>query len=272
MQPEYIALSYWQLVIATSLIFVCGVISLLLELKLEWRLALAAVRTVVQLLLIGLVLEWIFAPGRAWYTVLALMVTMTLIAGIAAVHRSQRYYRGMWLDSVVSIWASSWIMAAVAVFGIVQVQRSGSHPSWYNPQYAVPLLGMILGNTLNGISLGLDRLGEELAAKRDQVDTLLALGATRWEAARSAIQQAVRTGMIPTLNSMMVVGLVSLPGMMTGQLLSGTPPVQTVMYQIMIMFLIAAGTSLGTVGVALLGYRRLFTQDHQFLPGRLMKR
>jgi len=71
---------------------------------------------------------------------------------------------------------------------------------------------------------------------------------------------------------MMVVGLVSLPGMMTGQLLAGVAPVQAVMYQIVIMFLIAAGTSLGTFSVVLLGYRRLFTADHQFLPGRLVKR
>ena len=102
---------------------------------------------------------------------------------------------------------------------------------------------MILGNTLNGISLGLDRLGEQLASKRDQVETLLALGATRWEAARAFIQQAVRTGMIPMINSMMIVGLVSLPGMMTGQLLGGTPPEQAVRYQIVIMFLLAAGTA-----------------------------
>ena len=131
---------------------------------------------------------------------------------------------------------------------------------------------MILGNTLNGVSLGLDRLGEELDAKRDQVEALLALGATRWEAARAPIQQAVRTGMIPIVNSMMVVGLVSLPGMMTGQLLAGADPIQAVMYQIVIMFLIAAGTSLGTLSVVLLSYRRLFNQDHQFLPGRIVKR
>ena len=131
---------------------------------------------------------------------------------------------------------------------------------------------MILGNTLNGISLGMDRLGDELATKHNQVDTLLALGATRWEAARASVQQAVRTGMIPMLNMMMIVGVVSLPGMMTGQLLAGTKPDQAVMYQIVIMFLLAAGTSLGTVSVVLLGYRRLFTAEHQFLPERLVKR
>jgi putative ABC transport system permease protein len=169
------------------------------------------------------------------------------------------------------MWATSWLMASVALFGVVQVQGAGDHGSWYNPQYAVPLLGMILGNTLNGVSLGLDRLGSELASKRDQVDTLLALGANRWEAARAAVQQSVRTGMIPTINTMMVVGLVSLPGMMTGQLIAGQDPAQAARYQIMIMFLLAAGTSLGTVGVVLLGYWRLFTHAHQFLPARLTK-
>ena len=135
---------------------------------------------------------------------------------------------------------------------------------WYTPQYAIPLLGMILGNTLNGVSLGLDRLGSELVGKRDQVEGLLALGATRWEAARPLVQQAVKTGLIPTINAMMVVGIVSLPGMMTGQLLAGTSPVEAVKYQIVIMFLIASGTALGTVLVVLLSFRRLFNEDHQF--------
>ena len=110
-----------------------------------------------------------------------------------------------------------------------------------------------------------EAISQELAGKRAQVEALLTLGATRWEAARRPIQQAVRTGMIPIINSMMVVGIVSLPGMMTGQLLAGVDPLQAVKYQIVIMFLIASGTALGTVGVVLLSYRRLFNVDHQFL-------
>ena len=267
---EAIRLEFWQLAVAASLILLCGTVSVLLQLRLERRLLVAAIRTVVQLLLIGLVLEWIFKPDRQWYIVLAIMLAMTLIAGAAAVRRTGRRYPGVWLDSIVSMWASSWLIAAVALFAVVQVQRGEG--TWLRPQYAIPLLGLILGNTLNGISLGLDRLGEELATKRDQVETLLALGATRWEAARGAVREAVRTGMIPIINSMMVVGLVSLPGMMTGQLLAGADPLQAVKYQIVIMFLIAAGTSLGTVSAVLLGYRRLFTLDHQFLPDRLVKR
>src|SRR5262249_34387631 len=126
-----------------------------------------------------------------------------------------------------------------------------------------------VGNPLNGISLGLDRLGDELAGQRERVETLLCLGATRWEAAHSAIQTAVRTGMIPMINSMIVVGIVSLPGMMTGQLLSGVDPIQAVKYQIVILFLIAAGTALGTISVVLLSFRQLVNSRHQFLYQRL---
>src|SRR5262249_2564625 len=150
-------------------------------------------------------------------------------------------------------------MGSIALFVIVPVRP------WYSPQHAIPLLGMILGNTLSGISLGLDRLGGELRARRTRVETLLALGATRWEAAREPIRHAVRTGMIPILNGMMVVGIVSLPGMMTGQLLAGIAPIHAVKYQIVIMFLIASGTALGVVAAVLLTYRRLFNEHHQFL-------
>jgi putative ABC transport system permease protein len=258
-------LAAWQVALAVALVIASGAISLGLRLGLERRLAVASVRTVVQLLLVGYILEWIFATSD-WITIVAVMVAMSLIAGLAAVSRAQRSYRGIRLDSILSMWLSSWVVTSVALFGIVQPEP------WYKAQYAIPLLGMILGNTLNGIALGLDRLGEELDVKRGEVETLLALGATRWEAARTPIQEAVRTGMIPIINSMMVVGLVSLPGMMTGQMLAGALPLEAVKYQIVIMFLIAAGAALGTVSVVLLGYRRLFNHDHQFVYSRLVKR
>ncbi len=262
MNPAYIDLSAAQVAVAAALIVVNAGISLALRLGMERRLLVAAVRTVAQLVLMGLVLEWVFA-ARSWPVVAAMAVFMATVAGVAAVRRVGRRYPGIWLNSLVSMWASSWVIAAVAVGAIVRVDP------WWEPQYAIPLLGMILGNTLNGISLGLDRLTEELTGKRDRVETLLALGATRWEAARDPVRAAVRTGMIPIVNSMMVVGIVSIPGMMTGQLLAGVEPLQAVEYQIVIMFLIASGTALGTVGVVLLGYRRLFNRRHQFLYGTI---
>lgn len=264
MGGDYIELSAWQVALAAALILLNGAISVALKLGMEGRLAMASLRTVVQLLLIGLVLERVFALSR-WYLVVGLALVMVGVAGVAAVRRTKRRYPGVWLDALISMWASSWAIAAVALVGVVNVDP------WYRPQYAIPLLGMILGNTLTGISLGLDRLSEELVSRRDEVETLLALGATRWEAARDRVRAAVQTGMIPIINSMMVVGIVSLPGMMTGQLLAGADPINAVKYQIVIMFLIASATSLGTVLVVLLGYRRLFNERHQFLYDRLRK-
>jgi putative ABC transport system permease protein len=261
----YLELSYLQVGIAALLILINGALSVLLKLGLGRRLLLAAVCTVVQLLLIGYVLEWVFRVDR-WYVVLAWMLAMTLVAGVAATRRTQVRYPGIWARSLASIWASSWLIAALALAVILRVRP------WYTPQYAIPLLGMILGNTLNGVSLGLDRLGGELAGRRHQLEALLALGATRWEAARPLVQQAVRTGLIPTINAMMVVGIVSLPGMMTGQILAGANPVEAVKYQIVIMFLIASATALGTVAAVLLSYRRLFNEHHQFLDALIAER
>jgi len=198
--------------------------------------------------------------------VLPLMVVMTLIAGFAGAQRGALTYAGQRRDSVVSIWVSSWLVAAVGLFVVIRI-----HP-WYEPQYAIPILGMILGNTLTGVSLSIERMTEELTARRDRVDMALALGAARWEAAQGPARQAVRAGMIPTLNQMAVVGVVSLPGMMTGQVLAGQSPLQAVRYQIVIMFLIAASSALGTVGAVLLTYRRLFSADHRFLASRLVER
>ena len=261
----YIELSYFQVALAALLILINGVVSVLLKLDLERRLLLAAVCTVVQLLLVGLLLDWVFRLDR-WDIVLAMMASMTLVAGFSATRRipgSLSRYPG---PQHASVWAGSWLVACLALGAIVRVRP------WYTPQYAIPLLGMILGNTLNGVSLGLDRLGGELSGNRDEVEALLALGATRWEAARRPVQQAVRTGLVPTINAMMVVGIVSLPGMMTGQILAGTSPVEAVKYQIVIMFLIASATALGTLFAVLLGFRRLFNADHQFRGGLLSER
>jgi putative ABC transport system permease protein len=258
-------LSLWDVAIAALLIVVNGALSVLLKLDLERKLAWAALRTVVQLLAIGYVLGWVFAYDR-WFVVLPLMVLMTLIAGFAGAQRGSRTYAGQRADSILSIWVSSWLVAAVGLFVVIRI-----HP-WYEPQYAIPILGMILGNTLTGVSLGIERMTEELTARRDRVDMALALGATRWEAAQGPARQAVRAGMIPTLNQMAVVGVVSLPGMMTGQVLAGQSPLQAVRYQIVIMFLIAASSALGTVGAVLLTYRRLFSAEHRFLASRLVER
>lgn len=259
----YLELTYVQVGLAALLILINGAISVALRLGMERSLLLASVRTIFQLLLIGFVLEWVFHVER-WYVVVGILAVMTLIAGVTAVQRNHRRYPGIWLDTIISIWASSWAITAFALLAVM----SGID-NWYDPQYAIPLMGMVLGNTLNGISVGLSTFTETAFTRHDEIDTLLALGATRWEACQAPMRHALRTGMTPIINSMMVVGVVSLPGMMTGQILSGAAPEQAVKYQIVIMFLIASATALGTTGAVLMSFRRLFNTQHQFLRSHL---
>ncbi len=245
-----------QLAIAAALMLVSLVVSWRLRLGLERDIAIASVRMTAQLLLVGLILNWVFALNNP-LPVIGIGLVMTVLAAQAAAKRPKRSYPRLLLDSFVSIMASSFLVTALALKGILNVQP------WFLPQYSVPILGMVLGNSLTGVSLAVDRFTSNLDAGRDQIEGLLAVGATRWEAAHSSRRDALRTGMIPTLNSMAVMGIVSLPGMMTGQILGGATPNTAVRYQIVIMFVIAGSTALGCLVSVQLAYRRLFDTQHR---------
>jgi putative ABC transport system permease protein len=255
-----IHLGVWELLTATALVVAAGAVSLALRLDLGKRLAWASLRTVLQLGLIGLILKRIFALDRPILVVLLVLV-MTALAAREASRRSSRTYPRIQVDAFLALAGSCLVVGAVVTQGVVGVTP------WYAPQYVIPLLGMILGNSLTGIALCLDRFLDHLAARRAEVELRLSFGATRREALRPALQTAVRTGMIPIINSMMAAGIVSLPGMMTGQILAGSPPMQAVAYQIVVMFMIAAAVALGSMVVAVAAARRLVAPD-----GRLRHR
>lgn len=243
-----------ELAVATLLVVAAGVISVVLRLGLERRLAVAAIRTVVQLGLLGLVLERVFAV-RHPAIVIGILVLMTLFAAREAAGRTTRGYRGIMIDA--------WLAMAVSCFavgGVVTQVVVGVDP-WYDPQYVIPLLGMILGNSLTGIALGLDRFLDFLATRHAEIELRLAFGATRSEALAAPLREAVRTGMVPIINGMAAAGIVSLPGMMTGQILAGAPPLQAVSYQIVVMFMIAAAVAGGAMLVVLLAGRHFMGAD-----------
>ena len=260
-----IRLDHWDLLVSATLILVAGAVSIALRLRMEWRLGLASLRTVVQLLLIGYVLRWVF-DIEAWWAISLVAACMIGLAARAASAQPMRRVRGMAWLAFATLVASS-LLTTCAVTGVVIGAEYG-----FTPQYFIPLLGMALGNSLTGVSLCLDQILESLALRRAEVEMHLAHGATSWEAARDPIADAVRRGMIPIINSMMVVGIVSLPGMMTGQILAGADPLEAVKYQIMIMFMVAAATSGGCILIALLMYKRLFNQKHQLCAELIEKR
>src|SRR5699024_10389589 len=137
-----------------------------LRLGLTRSLVVACLRMVVQLLLVGLILEYVFALQRP-LPVIAIGLVMACLAGIAAVNRSGQRFRGIYFDSVLSVFAASFVVTGVTLLGIVDVEP------WYQAQYAIPLLGMVLGNILNGVSLALDRFMEGALRERDLLESSL---------------------------------------------------------------------------------------------------
>ena len=262
METNYIFLTTGQLLIASVLMVVNIGLSLILKLGLAKQWSIGSLRMAGQLLLVGFLLDWVFALNNTSW-ILGVALFMTTIASITAVGRTQKRFSTIYLNSFISILGAAFFVVFFALSGILQIDP------WYSPQYLFPLLGMVLGNTLNGISLALERFMDSLSVRRKEVEMLLSLGATSWESAHDLIRDALRTSMIPTLNSMMVMGIVSLPGMMTGQILAGVSPGEAVRYQIMMIFVIASGAALGATLVVVLAFRALFNSRHQLLLKRL---
>lgn len=259
-----ILLSTWDLALASLLVLLLAGLSWRFRLGLTQRILVAAARTAVQLSLIGLVLKTLFSQTQPlWIGLMAFF--MLAVAAREIGDRQQRRFTGPWNIGLGSLamFLSSFSVVILVLNAVVRPEP------WYNPQYAIPLLGMMLGNTLTGISLSMDRLTQTAWQQRNVIEARLALGQS-WKEAISDVQaESARAGMTPIINAMAVAGVVSLPGMMTGQILAGTDPLEAVKYQILIMFMVSAGTGLGTFGAVWLGARRLFDERHRLRLDRL---
>ncbi len=261
---DYIVLGYGDIAIAALLLGVNAVLSIALRLGLERRLLVAATRMVVQLGIMGLVLKALFATVSPWLTGLV-VVCMIGFAGYEAYARQDKHFKGIW-----SWGLGTFSMAIAALLVTVLALGTAVQPDpWYHPQYAIPMLGMLLGNTLTGVSLGLERLLSAVSRQRAGIEARLLNGATAGEALHDCVREAMRAGMIPTVNMMAAAGLVSLPGMMTGQILAGVDPIDAVKYQLLIIFLIAGGTGLGLCAAVLGGARLLRDDRHRLRLDRI---
>ena len=259
-----IPLNNIDLAIASGLVLLNAILSLLLHLQLERQLLIATLRMVVQLIFIGLVLKVLFALVSPWWTGLAALL-MILFAGREIWARQERRLVGFWSYGL----GTGCMLLAASLVTLFALTTQIRPQPWYDPRYALPLLGMILGNTMTGISLGLHTLSTGLVRDRDAVEAQLMLGAARWQATLPAVRTALRSALMPIVNSMAATGLVFLPGMMTGQILAGAEPMLAVRYQMLIMFLIAGGTGLGALSAVLGGAYRLTDARHRLRLDRL---
>ena len=181
-------------------------------------------RMLAQLLLIGYVLAWIFGAGNGWLIILVLMI-MLLASSWIALGTVKEERRRLLLASLGSIVIGGGFTLALITQLVLQLEP------WYMPRYMIPLAGMVFANAMTAVSLAAERLYAELSH------------GSAWEEARIT---AYRASMIPVINSLFAVGLVSLPGMMTGQILSGVSPLIAARYQIMVMCMIFASAGIST--------------------------
>ncbi len=246
-----------QLLLATGFIVVAAGLSLALSLGYCRSLIIATVRTYLQLWALGFVLRWVFGIDSAWL-VLAILTVMLIMAAFTIQGRVTSRPRGIFPALLNAVFISGVTVTFAVTALIVNVEP------WYAPRYVIPIGGMVIGNSMTGLALALERVFGDMRSRKNEIDTLLSLGATTFEAALPSIRTALRAGLIPTINSMSAVGIVFIPGMMTGQILAGADPRTAASYQIVVMLMISAATTLGSVIAVLTSYNRAFDRQSRF--------
>ncbi len=259
MPSQIIPISDSQLILTGILVLITAGISGIFQLGLVKSLLWGTIRCVLQLSLVGYALAWIFSVNRL-ELVIAVIAVMALFAAQTSTRRTPNISDFPTLLAFVSLVTTTYLVATIVSLAIIQ-------PSpWYEARIIVPISGMILGNAVSGITLAIDRLYSEVRSHVEQVETLLSMGASPWEAVHDLVREAIRAAMTPTINALMVVGVVSIPGMMTGQILGGADPVEAARYQIVVMLMIASAAAIGSMILVGLSFKRLFTKDEALKP------
>ncbi len=225
-------------------------------------LAVALLRLVVQIALLGYVLEWIFARSSPLTSISAalamLLFSASTVAARGSTDRSELW--GLRLEAFVAILIGVCFTMGFALRLALHVEP------WYSTRVLVPLLGMVLGNSVHGVSLAVERLGSEIAGDRDRIELRLALGASARQAALPALRAAVKAGLTPMINGMMIAGIVSVPGMATGQILAGSNVGTALRYQVLVYFLISGTVAVSVMVILGIRMRKYFNQDDQLAP------
>lgn len=256
-----IEIAPWQLALATGFILAAAGLSLALSLGFVRSLLVAMVRTFLQLWALGFALRWVFGVDSVWL-VLAIVALMIVLSAHTLLGRVKTAPPRLFPRVLNAVFISGITVTFAVTALVVQVEP------WYKARYVIPIAGMVVGNSMNGLALALERLFSDLRKREDEIQAMLALGANAREAALPSIRTALAAGLIPTINSMSAVGIVFIPGMMTGQVLAGVDPSTAASYQIVVMLMISAATTIGASIAVLTSFQRAFDGECRFVLGR----
>ncbi|MBM4760918.1 iron export ABC transporter permease subunit FetB [Bacillus sp. B15-48] len=244
------------LTLSLTLIFVLIplVLSKTLRLGLEKDTVIATVRSIIQLLIIGYVLQFVFDSES--YLFIFLMVTLMIVAATQNARKKGAKIRGItWKVAVTLVFVEVLTQSILLGFGITPPEA----------QYIISISGMVIGNSMVLAILFLNRFTAEVEANEDQTELILSLGGTPKQAIHTQLISSIKASMIPTIESQKTVGLVQLPGMMSGQIIAGADPVLAVQFQLLILFLLLTTAAVTSVLLGFLSYPTLFNERMQML-------
>jgi len=250
-------MSYLDLLFALIFVILPLLLSKTLNLGLEKDATVAVVRSIVQLLAVGYILKFVLDSEGFLYIVL--MVVVMIAAAVQNARKKGRFINGV-----------TWKIALtyIAMQGLTQSILLGFHIIPATAQYIIPISGMVIGNSMVLSILFLNRFKAELDAHYEEVELILSLGGTPKQAIQAQLKASIKASMIPTIESQKTIGLVQLPGMMSGQIIAGANPVEAVLFQVLIQFLLLTAASVTSAMLGFLAYPSLFNQRMQLLTGR----
>lgn len=247
-------ISITSLIISSSLVILTLFFSYWQKLNLEKDIFISVIRAIVQLVIVGYILEYVFGYNNKIFTTL-LLLFMILNASYNAAKRGRLIKNGF-LISFLSITVGAMITLIVLVL---------SKAIKYEPNQIIPISGMIVSNAMVALGLCYKQITSDFKNKREEVETKLSLGADILPASIEIIRDSIKTGMIPTIDSAKTLGIVALPGMMTGLILAGTSPVEAIKYQIMVTFMLLSTTSVSSFIACYLSYKGFFNKRKQLI-------
>lgn len=248
------SISVFSLFMASSLVMVTLLFSYTQKLKLEKEIIIGVFRAIIQLVAVGYVLEYIFGLNNPIFTTI-LLLFMIFNASLNASKRGKGVKNGLGI-SFISILAGTSVTLAILLI---------SKAIEYEPYQIIPVSGMIVGNAMVALGLCYKNMVSDFKNKREEVESKLALGADILPSSIVIIRDSIRTGMVPTIDSAKVLGIVSLPGMMTGLILAGASPLEAIKYQIMVTFMLLSTTSIASFIACYLAYRGFFNSRKQLI-------
>lgn len=253
-----VELEFYQMAAAYLFVVVLLLIVRSRGISREREILISSIRMTIQLILVGYILVYLFENLNPVNTIVVIILMEAF--AIHNIFKQTKRQISRPLKKIVAFSMALGTLSSLVYFLIVVIRIS----PWYDPRYFIPIAGMLIGNSMTGISIGVNRLIDGMYSERHLVESALMLGASPKMASKHIVDNAFDSAILPTINSMVGMGIVFLPGMMTGQILSGTSPLTAIEYQIAIMLGIVGSVSLTVIVFVQLGYKTFFNEESQF--------